>query len=86
MKQLNLAAKIYLRSLLEKILYKHISRSYKGYDIVISYQEGGTTYFTQHIESPHRIAWIHCDYAKYYELHTLEYSSISIQSFIKLDT
>lgn len=66
---LNLAAKIYLRSLLEKILYKHISRSYKGYDIVISYQEGGTTYFTQHIESPHRIAWIHCDYAKYYELH-----------------
>lgn len=38
----------------------------KRYDFVVAFQEGNATKFTSHFTSPHKIAWIHCDYANSY--------------------
>ena len=66
---LTLLHKISLRSKFIIWLYQQEAKKYKGYDVVVGYQEGAATQFAQYIKSSSRIAWIHCDYAKYYELH-----------------
>lgn len=35
----------------------------KKYDVVIGFQEGLATRFASHFTCPHKVAWIHCDYA-----------------------
>ncbi len=60
---------IRLRTRVVNWLYKQVAKKYKDYDVVIGYQEGAATRFSQYIEASNRIAWIHCDYAKYHELH-----------------
>lgn len=66
---LALLHKLKLRDVVVTRLHKLVSCSYKGYDVVVAYQEGAATHFVQHIKTPHRIAWIHCDYAEYYKCH-----------------
>lgn len=58
---------IKMRTKVVNWLYKQEAKKYIGYDIVIGYQEGAATQFAQYIHTLNRIAWIHCDYAKYYE-------------------
>lgn len=41
---------------------KKIER-HKHYDVVVGFQEGQATHFASHFSCPHKIAWIHCDYA-----------------------
>ena len=65
----SLLNKIKMRTKFVNYLYRQVAKKYNGYDVVIGYQEGAATQFAQYIDSPYRIAWIHCDYAKYYELH-----------------
>jgi len=42
---------------------KEIER-HNHYDVVVGFQEGQATQFASHFSCPHKIAWIHCDYAK----------------------
>lgn len=43
--------------------------SSKGYDFVISFQEGQTTKFLTYFRNTYRIAWIHCDYSNYLNIN-----------------
>ena len=61
---LNFLQIISLKYSFENWLFKKISLLYVGYDIVVAYSEGVVTRFCQYIEAPHKIAWIHCDYAE----------------------
>ena len=65
---LTLLNKFQLRSQLVEMSYKQVAKKYNGYDVVIAYQEGAATQFTQYIKASLRIAWIHCDYAQRFEL------------------
>ena len=65
----SLLNKIKLRTIVVRWLYKKVAKKYRDYDVVIGYQEGAATRFAQYIPASNRIAWIHCDYAQYYELH-----------------
>ena len=38
----------------------------KGFDYVVAFQEKHATEFCQHFSIGHKIAWIHCDYARAY--------------------
>lgn len=62
---LSLLGKIGKRFSVENILFKKAARNYSRYDVVIAYQEGPCTRFVQYIDSPYRVAWIHCDYSEY---------------------
>lgn len=42
----------------------------KSYDAVIAFSEGVPTHFVSLMKHPNKIAWIHCDYANYYELNS----------------
>lgn len=39
------------------------------YDTVVAFGEGVTTYFVSLFPINHKVCWIHCDYASYYELN-----------------
>lgn len=62
---LTLLGKIQQRIKIENKLFCRVAKKYKGYDVVIAYQEGPCTRFVQYVDSPYRIGWIHCDYAEY---------------------
>lgn len=66
---LALLHKLKLRNVVVSRLHKIVATSYRGYDVVVAYQEGAATHFVQHIKTPRRIAWIHCDYAEYFKCH-----------------
>lgn len=66
---LALLGKLGKRSQLENKLFRKASKSYSGYHVVIAYQEGPCTRFVQYIDSPYRIAWIHCDYSEYRKVY-----------------
>lgn len=62
---LSLFGKLRKRSWIENKLFQIAAKKYAGYDKVIAYQEGHSTHFVQYIDTPCRIAWIHCDYASW---------------------
>ena len=49
-----------IRQSIKKIEKRH------HYNIVVGFQEGLATRFASHFACPHKIAWIHCDYANAY--------------------
>lgn len=62
---LTILSKIKKRYKFENYLFSKVAQQYKGYDVVIAYEEGLCTRFVQYINIPYRIAWIHCDYSEY---------------------
>lgn len=62
---LTILGKIKKRYKFENYLFSKVAQQYKGYDVVIAYEEGLCTRFVQYIDTPYRIAWIHCDYSEY---------------------
>lgn len=62
---LTILGKIKKRYKFENYLFAKVAQQYKGYDVVIAYEEGLCTRFVQYIDTPYRIAWIHCDYSEY---------------------
>ena len=40
-----------------------------SYEAVVAYSEGVCTKFVSFFEHPNKIAWIHCDYASYFQLN-----------------
>lgn len=51
----------------EQIIYKSVSTSFSDkYDVAIGFQEGSATKFVSLIQAKTKIAWVHCDYTKYY--------------------
>lgn len=58
--------------LLTKLEYWVINRTvrkierHKKYDVIVGFQEGLATRFASRFSCPHKIAWIHCDYANTY--------------------
>ena len=51
---------------LERRIYGSYARTLRDkYDLVVGFQEGNATLFTSLVSSPHKIAWVHCDYTNY---------------------
>lgn len=51
----------------EQIIYKSVSTSFSDkYEVAIGFQEGSATKFVSLIQAKTKIAWVHCDYTKYY--------------------
>ncbi|MBO5847939.1 MAG: glycosyltransferase [Bacteroidales bacterium] len=61
---LSFSNKLGKRAKFENWLFKYSAKKYQNYDKVIAYQEGLCTRFVQYINSPNKIAWIHCDYSE----------------------
>lgn len=53
----------------DRILYSVATKLIKNktYDAVIAFSEGEPTKLVSFMKHPNKIAWIHCDYASYYE-------------------
>lgn len=52
---------------LEKIIYKSVSSNFNDiFDVTVGFQEGAATKFVSLIQAQTKIAWIHCDYTKYW--------------------
>ena len=52
---------------LETNLYRSLSTKFNDqYDVIVGFQEGCATKFASLLHAPSKIAWIHCDYTKYY--------------------
>ena len=62
---LTILGKIKKRYTYENYLFSYVAQQYNGYDVVVAYEEGLCTRFVQYIDTPYRIAWIHCDYSEY---------------------
>lgn len=61
---------------LDRLLYKE-AQKYRGYDVVIAYQENLSTRFVQYIPAPHKIAWVHNNFERIAGKHTVdEYRSV----------
>lgn len=39
-----------------------------NYDTVVAMQEGTATHFVAHTSAANKVAWVHCDYSKYFEI------------------
>lgn len=71
-----------IRRLFWKVIYKTIFRGQEErlfqasakkynaqqYDVVVSFQEGQATRFASQIDTPRRVAWVHCDYSIYQQI------------------
>lgn len=58
-----------IKQILENWVIKRVVNNiehHKHYDVVVGFQEGLSTRFASHFACPHKIAWIHCDYASAY--------------------
>lgn len=62
---LTFLGKLGKRFVFENFMFSKTASNYINYDVVIAYQEGLCTRFVQYIDTPYRIAWIHCDYSEY---------------------
>ena len=51
---------------IETKLYSSLATNFNDkYDVVVGFQEGNATLFASFVSSPHKIAWVHCDYHNY---------------------
>ena len=54
-------------------LYRTAAKKLSGkYDHVIAYQESETTEFASYIQAPHKVAWVHTDFERFYHSGAIE--------------
>lgn len=64
-KRISMLIRFDLQSYIFKRAAKHIERTWK-FDVIVSFQEGQPTCFCSYFKNPKKIAWVHCDYIRYY--------------------
>jgi len=68
---------------LQKREVRRISRNHH-YDLVIGFQEGAATLFASRFKNVKKMAWIHCDYSRYYKMVNKKNEEAIYDSFNKI--
>lgn len=72
---------------LKKFFFKYaVKKSINpmDYDTIVACKEGGETEFVSYIDHPHKVAWMRCDYVRYFNERQIQYRKKFYERFASI--